>query len=247
MDMRINTSYIVKIQSQLDAVPDKKTGSLVVSKRRQVDDRLMRCTADVCLEALKFCVSVIQDEWDAVMSVKAKAQNRVVDTLIHKTKTDKPKYPEFDLRFPNLPAYTRRAIIADALGMVKSYKSNHKNWEQTPPAERGTEPTLGLPSRYELTFYDQERKMSCLADGQIGLKLYNGHTWDWHYFQISRADAKHIHELSQNRKMLSPVVDKVRGRYRIRFAFSESKALVSDENRLAYRILVYHDRRRYCP
>ena len=51
----------------------------------------------------------------------------------------------------------------------RSYKSNHENWEQTLPAERGAEPTLGLPSRYELTFYDQERKMSSLADGQIGL------------------------------------------------------------------------------
>ena len=76
--------------------------------------------------------------------------------------------------------------------------------------------------------------MSSLADGQIGLKLYNGHTWSWYYFQISQSDAKRIHGLSQTRKMLSPVVDKVRGRYRIRFAFSESKALVSDENRLAY-------------
>lgn len=237
MDMRINTCYVVKIQSQLDAEPDKKTGSLAVSGNHQVDDRLMRQTADVCLEALKFCVSVIQDEWGTIMAAESKTRKRLVDVLIHKTKTDKPKYPEFDLRFPNLPAYTRRAIIADALGMVRSYKSNHENWEQTLPAERGAEPTLGLPSRYELTFYDQERKMSSLADGQIGLKLYNGHTWSWYYFQISRSDAKCIHGLSQTRKMLSPVVDKVRGRYRIRFAFSESKALVSDENRLAYRIL----------
>ena len=47
MDMRINTCYVVKIQSQLDAEPDKKTGSLAVSGKRQVDDRLMRQTADV--------------------------------------------------------------------------------------------------------------------------------------------------------------------------------------------------------
>lgn len=54
MDMRINTCYVVKIQSQLDAELDKKTGSLAVSGNHQVDDRLMRQTADVCLEALKF-------------------------------------------------------------------------------------------------------------------------------------------------------------------------------------------------
>ena len=98
--------------------------------------------------------------------------------------------------------------------MVKSYRSNHKNWKETPPMERGAEPTLGIPSRYELTFYDQERKMSCLADSQIGLKLYNGKTWNWYYFQIRPSDAKQISRLSKTRKMLSPIVDKVRGRIR---------------------------------
>lgn len=83
MDMRINTCYVVKIQSQLDAEPDKKTGSLAVSGKHQVDDRLMRQTADVCLEALKFCVSVIQDEWGTIMAAESKTRKRLVDVLIH--------------------------------------------------------------------------------------------------------------------------------------------------------------------
>ena len=144
---------------------------------------------------------------------------------------------KFDLKFPKMPGYTRRAIIADAFGMVKSYRSNHKNWKETPPMERGAEPTLGIPSRYELTFYDQERKMSCLADSQIGLKLYNGKTWNWYYFQIRPSDAKQISRLSKTRKMLSPIVDKVRGRYQIRFTFEEIRELVQDEDKLAYRVL----------
>lgn len=237
MDVRINTCYVVKIQNQLDAVPDKKTGKLEVYGKRMIDDRLMRQTADLCLEALKFCIHVIQEEWNLIMASDPKLRKRKVDTLIHATKTERPKYPEFDLRFPNLPAYTRRAILADAFGMVKSYRSNHKNWEALSPSERGMEPRLGIPSRYELTFYDQERKMSCLADGQIGLKLYNGHTWDWYYFQISKADAEYLWSLCRTRKMLSPVVNKVRGRYRIRFAFQENRELVQKENPLAYRIL----------
>ena len=171
------------------------------------------------------------------MSVESKLRKRLIDTLVHRTKTAAPKYPEFDLRFPKMPGYTRRAIIADAFGMVKSYRSNHKNWEETSPMERGAEPKLGIPSRYELTFYDQERKMSCLADGQIGLKLYNGKTWNWYYFQISPSDAKQISRLSKTRKMLSPIVDKVRGRYQIRFTFEEIRELVQDEDKLAYRIL----------
>ena len=43
--------------------------------------------------------------------------------------------------------------------------------------------------------------------------------------------------LCKTRKMLSPVVDKVRGRYQIRFSFKEMRKLVQDEDKLAYRIL----------
>ena len=104
MDVRINTCYVVKIQRQLNAVPDRKTGKLEVHGKRMVDDYLMRQTADLCLEALKFCIDVIQEEWDLIMASDPKLRKRKIDTMIHETKTDKPKYPEFDLRFPNLPA-----------------------------------------------------------------------------------------------------------------------------------------------
>lgn len=235
--MDINTCYVCKIQKQLDAVPDKKTGTLTVSRKHPVDDRLMQQTADICLKALKFCTSVILKEWDGIMAVDSKLRKRRIDMLIHKTKKGHPKYPEFDEQFPNLPAYTRRSIIADAFGTVKSYKSNLKNWEELSPVERGAKPTIGFPSRYELTFYDQERKMSHLADGQIGLKLFSGHSWNWYYFQISQSDARYIYRMSRERKMLSPIVYKVRGRYQVRFTFQESRELVQNENKLAYRIL----------
>ena len=259
MGLSIKTCYTVKIQKQLDATQDKTTEKLNIARKRAVDSRLMRQTSLICLEALKFCVSVISEEWDTIMGVESKLRKRLIDTLVHRTKTAVPKYPEFDLKFPKMPGYTRRAIIADAFGMVKSYRSNHKNWKETPPMERGAEPTLGIPSRYELTFYDQERKMSCLADSQIGLKLYNGKTWNWYYFQIRPSDAKQISRLSKTRKMLSPIVDKVRGRYQIRFTFEEIRELVQDEDKLAYRvlavdlgdqcssILVCHGGRWYCP
>lgn len=135
--MYINTCYVCKIQSQLDAVPNKKTERLVISGKHSVDEKLMRQTASICLETLKFCASVIQNEWDEIMSVDSKLRKSLIDRLIHKTKKNNPKYPEFDKRFPNLPTYTRRAIIADAFGMVKSYKSNLKNWEETALPERG--------------------------------------------------------------------------------------------------------------
>ena len=155
--MEIHTCYTVKIKHQLDAVPDRKTKKLNISRKRRVDDRSMQQTAEICLEALRFCVDVALKEWD---HVKAQERRRAFDILLHGSKKEDPKYPEFDIRFPNMPAYMRRALIADAIGMVKSYRSNHANWKALSPAERGVEPRIGFPLRYELTFYDQER--NCL-------------------------------------------------------------------------------------
>ena len=121
MSININTCYVAKIQNQLDAAQDKKTGKLNISGKHRVNDRLMCQTASVCLEALKFCVSVIQTEWDVIMATESKYRRRLIDTLIHEAKTTKPKYPEFDKRFPYMPAYTRRAIIADAFGEASLY------------------------------------------------------------------------------------------------------------------------------
>lgn len=56
--MEIHTCYTVKIKHQLDAVPDRKTKKLNISRKRRVDDRSMQQTAEICLEALRFCVDV---------------------------------------------------------------------------------------------------------------------------------------------------------------------------------------------
>jgi hypothetical protein len=151
--------------------------------------------------------------------------------------SSKAKYKSFDEKFPNMPSYTRRAVVADALGIVSSYISNHKNWEALKPAERGEEPTLGFPEYYELTFYKQERNLKLIDKGIIEVKLFDGKTWDWHCFGIKNADARFISMLSNTRKILSPTIEKTRKGYRVRFSFSENKDLVQDDNPLSYRIL----------
>lgn len=204
----------------------------------------MQQTADLCLSALKFCADIWLKEW-AYLSALPTGQKKDVlsrkrgaDILIHSTEANHAKYPSFDERFLNMPSYVRRAVIAKSLGIVSSYSSNLANWKRLSPSDRGKEPTLGFPDRYELTFYDQERDLCDVEKGIIGLKLYDGvSSWKWYYFQISGSDARYICHLRATRKMLSPVVEKVHGTYRIRFSFQENKPLVDNNNPLGYRIL----------
>ena len=226
-EMQIHTSYTVFIRGQLS--DDNLCGP--------VSGDLMSRTAQLCLSALKFCCRVFLEHWDELKPLKSLERKSAAEALIHTTKDNNAQYPEFDVRFHNLPSGVRRAIRNDALGKVSSYVSNHKNWEALKPSERGAEPTLGLPSRYQLTFYQTERKTEDLKRGQILLKLYNGKTWEWYTFLLQPSDARYLARMAEHHTMLSPIVEKVRGEYRIRFCFEDKRELVSDEDKLSYRIL----------
>lgn len=58
--MTIHTCYVVDIKSQLVTEKGEVTGS------RKVDEKLMRATRKVCLDALKFCAELFLKEWDSV-------------------------------------------------------------------------------------------------------------------------------------------------------------------------------------
>ena len=207
--MKITTCYTVPIKRQLTTTGRAK-GERKITGSRPVNDTLMRRTADLCLDALKFCVDAFLSEWGYLSSlpVTQKAgvmsRRRAADLMVHSTKDNNAPYQDFDRLFPYMPAYTRRSIIADALGMVSSYVSNHGRWEGEEPSGRGAEPVMGLPERYELTFYDQERDLCDIGKGIIGLKLYDGKKWGWHYFLISPSDAGYISRMKEERDMLSP-------------------------------------------
>lgn len=242
--MKITTCYVMKIRRQLDVTPvGHGKGVKGVIRSRSVDKKLMDGTADICLQALTFCVNTFLQEWSWLKNVPASqksgrpSRKSTCDNLIHTTKTNKAKYPEFDARFSDMTSYMCRCIIADALGMVSSYFSNWQNWKVLPPDQRGDEPKIGLPSRYELTFYDQERDLGKMDEGIIGLKLYENGCWVWKYFTVSPADARYLKKLCKNRKLLSPTVEKKHNAYYVRFAFEEEKDLVPADDPLSYKVL----------
>lgn len=239
---QIRTCYKVHILEQL--IPEKQCGKKVSFRgSMRPDPALMDGTSRICLEALKLCAGIFLAEWDmleklpSVPNAGHPSRKRAGDVLIHSTKDSAASYPEFDERFPQTPSYTRRAVVADALGLVSSYVSNRRNWAKENPRTLGAEPVIGFPARYELTFYQQDRDMERLEEGIIGLRLYDGKTWGWHYFRIKPSEARYIRELAGCRKMLSSVVEKSHGKYLVRFCFEEKKDLVSDTDPLGYTIL----------
>ena len=82
-------------------------------------------------EALSFIINVVDQEFDHIKDLSIKEMLPVIEKLIHATKHNRlPKYKDFDLLFYKFPSYFRRSAIAEAFGIVKSYRSNYANWEQ---------------------------------------------------------------------------------------------------------------------
>ena len=225
--MDITSCYTVKLKAQMTSrCPGGKCSADDFTGEAKVSDTLMHSTANECLSAYSMCCALFMKDWDEIRlypsrpELGARNRRRFCDILIHSTKDSAARYPEFDKEHAGFPSYMRRAVIADAIGAVSSYVSNHENWEAEDPLKRGKEPVFGLPESYELTFYSQERDTSLLESGIIGIKLYDGKSWGWHYFRISGSDARFIARMCAERKMLSPVVERKGRRWQVRFSLS---------------------------
>ena len=109
--MEITSSYQVEILSNTD----------------------IKNTVQIYRRALAFVVDVCNKEWVDISSIESQVQKKsFVEKLIHSTKSNpNPKYP-FDVKgseFYKFPSYLKRAVIAEAIGAVSSYRSNYKNWD----------------------------------------------------------------------------------------------------------------------
>ena len=88
--MKIRTCYTVPIKQQRFLKKDGKKN--VTESWHHIDDRLMKSTSDVCLEALRCCVDIYLKEWGYLKDLPTGqkkgvlSRRRAADMLIHSTK-----------------------------------------------------------------------------------------------------------------------------------------------------------------
>src|SRR5215469_12520228 len=91
----------------------------------------------------------------------------------------------FSQQFPQMPFVYRRSVIKDAIGKVRSYLSNCKNWEKT--GKKQGRP--GLPgAANHPTLYQGTLTLDLATPGAsshfIQLKVYTGERWEWHNYPV---------------------------------------------------------------
>ena len=97
------------------------TSSYGVELRKQ--NIPIRQTLDVYRSAVSYLVEIYAQVWEELEGIlEAKKRFNEAEHLIHTTKKNQARF-DFDLRFPKMPSYLRRAAIQHALGGVSSYKT----------------------------------------------------------------------------------------------------------------------------
>ena len=78
----------------------------------------IRQTLEIYRQAVSYLTEIYEQVWaELKMIPEAKKRFNAAEHLIHTTKKNHARF-DFDIRFPKMPSYLRRAAIQHALGNV---------------------------------------------------------------------------------------------------------------------------------
>ena len=147
----------------------------------------IRQTLDVYRAAVSYLTEVYAQVWEELERIPGtKKRFNEAEHLIHTTKKNQARF-DFDIRFPKMPSYLRRASIQHALGSISSYKTRMGMWEKL--GQIGGKPKLvhenhAMPVFYRDVMYRENENGKDAAY----LKLYDGHDWKWFHVRLSHTD-----------------------------------------------------------
>ena len=184
----------------------------------------IRQTLDIYRSAVSYLTDIYAQVWEELEGIlEAKKRFNEAEHLIHTTKKNQARF-DFDIRFPKMPSYLRRAAIQHALGSVSSYKTRLGLWEKT--GQRESKPRLvyenhAMPVFYRDVMYREDeggKDAACL-------KLYDGRDWKWFRVRLSHTDMEYLRKNWSGKKASAPTLEKRHRKYFLRFSYTEDVIL----------------------
>lgn len=206
----------------------KTTSSYAVELKHT--SKIFYPTIKIYKRAVSFCVSTFENEWSAISLVTDSKQRKgFAERLIHSTKSNQAKYPEFDRQFSKFPCYLRRSAINTALGHLQSYHSNLENWLNS--KKNTKKPTLQTNLNKLPAFYKDGSYQGSPADADIiRLKLFVNNDWIWVSFTLNHTDINYIRKQSAGSRLSVPTLEKKHKKWFLRFSFEENVKLTSKKD-----------------
>ena len=200
----------------------KITSSYGVELRKQ--NIPIRQTLDVYRSAVSYLVEIYAQVWEELEGIlEAKKRFNEAEHLIHTTKKNQARF-DFDLRFPKMPSYLRRAAIQHALGGVSSYKTRMGLWKKTGWIEGKPRLICGnhaMPVFYRDVMYREDEG----GKDAVYLKLYDGHDWKWFHVRLSHTDMEYLRKNWSGKKASAPTLERRHKKYFLRFSYTEDVIL----------------------
>lgn len=185
--------------------------------------KILKQTVDIYRRAVSFFIDVINIEWDSFSSVSNTNWSILIaERLTHLTKNNPDVKYNFDEKFYKFPSYLRRAAIADAFGIVSSFKSNLANCNAS---ENKNPPRLQRKHRCNPCFYYDNMFTGDCYNKNAKIKYFNGKDWLWLPIELSAQDVKYLNSKWSHCEPSAPILERKHGKNYLRFSFTEKISL----------------------
>lgn len=185
----------------------------------------VRQTLEIYRQAVSYLTDIYEQVWTELKMIpEAKKRFNAAEHLVHTTKKNHACF-DFDIRFPKMPSYLRRAAIQHALGSVSSYETRLEQWEAAGgPSGR---PHLTCENHAMPVFYrDVMYREGTEGKDEAYLKLYDGHDWRWFRVCLSHTDMEYLRRNWYGKKASAPTLEKRHHKYFLRFSYTEEMTLI---------------------
>ena len=184
----------------------------------------IRQTLELYRSAVSCLTEIYEQVWEELEEIPdAKRRFNAAEHLVHTTKKNSARF-DFDLRFPKMPSYLRRAAIQHALGSVSSYKTRMDLW--TKSGEKTEMPKLVYENHAMPVFYrDVMYREGAEGKEEAYLKLYDGHDWKWFCVRLNHTDMEYLRKNWSGKKASAPILEKRHHKYFLRFSYTEEITL----------------------
>ena len=205
--MRITSSYKMKLTGDLKA---------------------LETSINIYRDTLRALIPIINDNWETLCEYEFTNQKySCIEKWIHNTRTNHARF-DFDEHFPKFPTYLRRSAVANALGIVSSYRSNLENWEQN---RKGQAPQLSLTHYTYPAYYKRDlfRNFDPIKQ-TIELKVFKNNDWVFETYKLKTSDCTYYQRYLAGKKQNVPIIQKKGRRFYATFSYEEETALVPEKS-----------------
>ena len=184
----------------------------------------LRLTMKTYRQAVSYLTEIYVQVWEELREIpETKKRFNAAEHMVHTTKKNTARF-DFDLCFPKMPSYLRRAAIQHALGSIASYETRLGQWKET--GVLSGRPKLTCRNHAMPVFYrDVMYREGAEGKDEAYLKLYDGHDWKWFRVYLKRTDMEYLRRNWKGKKASAPTLEKRQRRYFLRFFYTEEVTL----------------------